>query len=394
MRIESLRLRNYKTFEHLELTELPSLGIFVGANGTGKSTLFDVFGFLRDALKNYVKQALDRRGGWNEVVTRGATGPIVIELQFRLEIASKERLVTYRLELAQERGRVVIAGEVLRYKRARYGAPFRFLNFKRGEGFAITNEEDFDRPDEELEREEQRLQSPDILAIKGLGQFERFKAASAFRSFVESWHVMDFHVDDARSVRDAGYAERLSSSGDNLPLVAQYLHGSHPKIFQRVLDKMVARVPGVSEVTAETTIDGRVVLRFKDGSFKDPFIARFVSDGTIKMFAYLLLLHDPSPHPLLCIEEPENQLYPTLLPELLEEFRAYADRGGQVFVTTHSPDLLNAAEPEEVYWLTKQDGLTSVQAARSNEVLTTHYRQGDPLGVLWKQGYFNAVHPG
>src|SRR5690606_18913386 len=93
---------------------------------------------------------------------------------------------------------------------------------------------------------------------------------------------------------------------------------------------------------------------------------RYVSDGTIKMFAYLVLLHDPSPHPLLCVEEPENQLYPQLMRELAEEFRSYANRGGQVFVSTHSPDFLNAIELEEVAWLVKQDGCTEIRWARDN----------------------------
>ena len=94
--------------------------------------------------------------------------------------------------------------------------------------------------------------------------------------------------------------------------------------------------------------DGRLVLRFQDGSFKDPFIARYVSDGTVKMFAYLVLLYDPHPHRLLAVEAPENQLYPHLLPELTEEFRNYAQRGSQVFVSAHSPDFLNGAELDEV----------------------------------------------
>ena len=90
---------------------------------------------------------------------------------------------------------------------------------------------------------------------------------------------------------------------------------------------------------SEETVDGRIVLRFKDRSFKSPFIAKYVSDGTIKMFAYLVLLHDHKPHPMLCVEEPENQLYPHLLTELLDEFRQYAQKGGQLFLTSHSPDL-------------------------------------------------------
>ena len=106
---------------------------------------------------------------------------------------------------------------------------------------------------------------------------------------------------------------------------------------------------------------GRLVLRFQDGSFKDPFIARYVSDGTVKMFAYLVLLYDPHPHRLLAVEEPENQLYPHLLPELTEEFRNYAQRGSQVFVSTHSPDFLNDAELDEVVFWAKRNGFAVAQ---------------------------------
>jgi len=393
MKIQTIRLKNFKTFKELRLTDLPALAVFVGANGTGKSTLFDIFGFLSDALTNNVRQALQRRGGFREVLSRGSSGLIEIELQFRIEIAGKSRLVTYHLEIGEDKRTIYIEREFLRYKRGRYGSPYHFLEFSQGSGYAITNEEDFDKPDEELEREEQKLQSPDILAIKGLGQFERFKAASAFRDFIEKWHVSDFHISEARGVKDVGYAEHLSAKGENLALVSRYIYESHPATFETILNKMKQRVPGISNVEAETTVDGRIVLKFQDGSFKDPFIARYVSDGTIKMFAYLILLHDPSPHPLLCIEEPENQLYPSLLEELLEEFRLYSNRGGQVFVTSHDPDLINAANIDEVFWLIKENGYTKIQRASSDEMITALVGAGDKLGYLWRQGYFVNSDP-
>jgi predicted ATPase len=393
MRIESIRIKNYKVFKDIELNDLPELAVFVGANGVGKTTLFDVFGFLSDALKNNIRQAIVKRGGFKEVISRGQQGLIEFELQFRLTIAGKNRLVTYRLEIGEEEGKPYIEREILRYKRGAYGSPYHFLDFSRGSGYAITNEEDFDKPDEELDREQQKLGSPDILAIKGLGQFERFKAASAFRTFIENWHVSDFHISVARPSREAGYAEHLSPTGDNLPLVAQYMFENHKDAFNLVLEKMKRRVPGIQDVKAEATIDGRIVLRFQDGSFKDPFIANYVSDGTIKMFAYLILLHDPNPHPLLCIEEPENQLYPSLLLELLEEFRAYAKSGGQVFVSSHSPDLLNGATPDEVYWLVKQDGYTRIERASHHQEIVTLYEEGEKLGYLWKENYFKGSNP-
>ena len=154
---------------------------------------------------------------------------------------------------------------------------------------------------------------------------------------------------------------------------------------------MSRRVPGVSGVEARPTEDGRLVLRFQDGSFKDPFIARYVSDGTIKMFAYLVLLYDPKPHPLLAVEEPENQLYPQLLTELAEEFRDYARSGGQVFVSTHSPDFLNGLKLDEIFWLLKKDGFTTVHRASGSDLLRRLVAEGDLPGALWKQGLFEGV---
>ena len=394
MQIESVAIKNYRLFRVTKLENIPRLCVLVGANGTGKSTLFDVFSFLKDALSMNVGKALAKRGGYREVASRGFSGEsIEIALQFRLEITGKERLVTYVLEIALGKdGKPLVEREVLRYKRGAYGAPFRFLDFSRGKGYAITNEEDFSKKDEDLKREEQELDAPDILAIKGLGQFERFKAASAFRLMIENWHISDFHVSEARPSQEEGFAEHLSTRGDNLPLVANYLFEHHRDRFDRVLAAMRRRVPGVSVVEAKPTEDGRLVLRFQDGSFKDPFIARHVSDGTIKMFAYLVLLNDPKPYPLLAVEEPENQLYPELLPELAEEFRDYAQRGGQVFISTHSPDFLNALALDEIYCLRKDQGFTTVSSAGESPTLRALVDAGDLPGYLWKQGMFEGLN--
>ena len=396
MKIETIRLRNFKAFREVNLTDLPHFLVVVGANGVGKTTLFDVFGFLHDCLKGNVRSALDKRGRFREVLSRGRNpevDSILIEIQYRMEITGKERLVTYSVEIGEVSGQPVVLREVLRYKRGRHGKPFHFLDFTRGEGYAIVNEEDFTRSEEELERETQKV-SPDALAIKGLGQFERFKAANAFRQLIEHWHVSDFHISAARGRKDAsGDSEHLSESGDNLPLVARTLHEQHRAEFQRILDTMARRVPGVSAVEPMLMDDGYLTLRFQDGSFKTPFLDRYVSDGTIKMFAYLVLLHDPDPHPLLCVEEPENQLYPSLMGALAEEFRAYAHRGGQVFVFTHSPDFLNAIELGEAYWMVKRDGCTEIHRAQDNPQVAAYMAEGDQLGYLWKEGFFDGADP-
>jgi predicted ATPase len=394
MKIESIRLKNFKTFKDVQIKDIPSFLVLVGANGSGKTTLFGVFGFLHDCLKGNVRQALDSRGRFKEVISREATEKcILIEIQYRMVIAEISRLVTYSLEISDEEGVPYVKREVLRYKRGRYGSPYHFLDFSNGEGYAITNEADFQKKDEELDREYQKV-SPDTLAIKGLGQFERFSAAYAFRELIESWHVSDFHISAARGRKEAvGESEHLTESGDNLARVAQYLFEQHPKVFQTILDTMIRRVPGISEVEPVLSEDGYLTLRFKDGSFITPFLDRYVSDGTIKMFAYLVLLHDPRPHPLLCVEEPENQLYPKLMTELAEEFRDYARRGGQVIVSTHSPDFLNATQVDEVFWLVKENGSTDLRRAKDDPQIVDYMAQGDQMGYLWKQGFFKGADP-
>ena len=395
MNIEGIRLRNYRSFRDASIEGMPSLCVFLGANGTGKSTLFGVFGFLQDAMLTSVRRAVQSRGGLSEIRSRGvaATQPVRIELRFKFDIAKRERLVTYFVEIGERSGRPVVEREVLRYKRGEYGAPFHFLDFRNGKGSAITNEEDFDKPDEELSREEQQVDE-DALAISGLGQFARFKAANALRKLIEDWQVSDLHITEARGVKSSvGYDEHLSASGDNLQLVARNIHENHPEIFREILEKMHRRIPGLAEVVPMLTEDSRLLLQFRDGAFEDPFIDRFVSDGTMKMFAYLVLLHDPEPHPLLCVEEPENQLHPRLLEELAEEFRAYSQRGGQVLVSTHSPDFVNALKTEEVFWLVKHRGYTSIARARDDRQVVSYMNDGDKLGYLWKQGFLTGADP-
>lgn len=390
MRIENIEIRNYRLFRKAKLGDLPRLTIIVGANGSGKSTLFDVFTFLKDALTHNVRAAVERRGGFQELVSRGSEGPIGITVQFR---ESGGRLATYILEICTRDGRVEVGREVLRYRRGRYGKPWHFVDFSGGEGYAITNESVYGQEGAEAEREEYKLEDASVLAIKGLGQFERFRVVSEFRSLIENWHISDFHISEARPSVEAGYAEHLSTRGDNVAQVAQYLYRNHRDRFDRVLEAMRTRVPGVGAVEAKPTEDGRLVLRFRDQAFRDPFIARFVSDGTIKMFAYLILLYDPAPHPLLAVEEPENQLYPDLLLELVEEFRDYARRGGQVFVSTHSPYFLNGAGLDEVFWLAKEDGFSTVRRASTDDLLRNLVTEGDKLGTLWRQGLFEGAGP-
>ncbi|GAB2634413.1 AAA family ATPase [Emticicia sediminis] len=397
MKIEKIKIKNYKVFEDTEISDLPSMCVFLGANGSGKSTLFDIFGFLSEALRNNVRSAINNRGGFKEVISRNKSGDIEFEIKFRNDAidGKKQPLITYELKIGLEQNMPIVKREVLSYRRGQMGKPFKFLNFSSGRGFAIINEEKFEeaKQDFQEERKEFLLESADILAIKGLGQFQSFKAISDFRKLLESWYISNFQIPDAKKSQDIGVSESLSSTGDNLALVTDYIYENYPKIFDDILIKMKKRVPGIADVKAAKTEDGRIILKFQDGSFKDPFISRYVSDGTLKMFAYLILMNNPHKHPLLCIEEPENYLHPELLQQLAEEFREYSIKGGQVFISTHSPDFVNALNLEELFWLTKKNGYTFINRAKDDETVKSLVKEGDQLGYLWNQKYFKGSGP-
>ena len=401
MKIEQLKVKNFKCLRKFEMRNIPHFCVVIGANGAGKSTLFSVFNFLQEALKSNVHNALITQGGakgFSEVMSRGVNPDesIEIEIKFRAKKSGEANnpLITYLLTIGQESGTAVVVREILQYRRGGRGRPWRFLDFANGKGVAVINES-LDTLDEtSLLREEQKLKDKNILAIKGLAQFEKFPAVVALGNLIERWHLSDIHISKARDEQQHGLAEHLSREGENLSLVIDYLFKRHKAALDTIIGAMRHRIPGVENVTTKVIETGQVLLEVKDRSFGKPFLVRYISDGTIKMLAYLVLLHDPDPHPLLCVEEPENQLYPTLLHELAEEFRSYANRGSQVFVSTHSPDLLNAVALNEVFWLVKKDGYTTVQPAQENEQVRHYMHEGDKMGSLWKQGLFEGVGPG
>lgn len=398
MKIESISIENYKVFKKATVKNLPKMLVLLGANGSGKSTFFDVMGFLSDALQNNATIAINRRGGFKELISRGCDAnrdTIKLEIKFRNKQLDNEHspLITYSIEIGFifGEGKAIIRRELLSYRRGKYGRPWRFLDFTNGMGNAITNEDDYGKEGVKEQRMEQKISASDILAIKGLGQFEQFKAIGAFRTLLEKWYVSNFKIEYGKSISDTGVANHLSVSGDNLAQVTKYMHDYHKEIFDVILEKLPQRIPGINKVEAIETQDGRILLRFQDETFQDPFVARYVSDGTIKMFAYMILLHDTAPHPLLCIEEPENFLHPDLLHQLCEEIREYSERGGQVFVSTHSPDFVNGLEADELFFLVKKEGFTTIKAAKDDKIVKEMHKKND-LGWMWRNHYIEGAN--
>ena len=389
-RIEYLRVQNYRALRDIELKTLTPLTVFLGPNGSGKSTVFDAFAFLSEGFQTGLRKAWDKRGRFKELRTRGADGPITFEVKYREKKNSP--LITYHLEIGEDAKGPFVGRESLSWKRGSHGRPFNFLDFGRdvpGTGEVVTGE----MPDEQDTRAVERLDSRELLAVNTLGQLAKHPRVAALRRFITGWYLSYLTADNTRGVPEAGPQERLSTTGDNLPNVVQYLKEQHEERLNMILKKLTERVPRLEKVDAEVMPDGRLLLQVKDAPFEKPVMAKFASDGTLKMLAYLTLLHDPEPPQLIGIEEPENQLHPRLLPELAEECRSAA-AASQLMVTTHSPYFVNSLRAEEVWVLYRtEEGFTQARRASDMRGIKEFMEHGALLGQLWMEGHFEVGDP-
>lgn len=411
--IEGFRVQNYRALRDVTLgklsrtqkgqesgEKLTRLTVVIGKNGTGKSSLFDAFGFVAECLTTNVENACDggQRGGFERLQSRGENGPICFEIYYREK--SNERPITYELAIGQDNtGRPFVESEVLRQRRKgqTHGRPFPFLRLSHGKGSVWAGDEAVEAETGEEDTTKEAVELTDLrqLGIATLGTLKEHPRIKRFRDFLRGWYLSYFAPDAARSLPIAGPQRHLNSHGDNLGNVVQFMEREHSDRFARVLNRIAAKIPGVSQIDTHVTEDKRVLLRFNDGSFEDPFFAQQMSDGTLKMFAYLLLLEDPEPPPFICIEEPENGLYHKLLDTLAREFRTHATKGGarapQILVTTHQPYLVDALRPEEVWILEKgPDGFSNVRRASAEALVRSLVEEGLPLGGLWYSDYLDA----
>lgn len=425
-KIEGFRVKNYRVLRDITLGKLwntqnarslTPMTAVIGKNGVGKSTIFDTFGFLADCLKLGLESACDSRGrgGFERIRSQGQEGSIEFEIYYKED--GNARPITYELAIdIDSSGRPYVKRERLRQRRKGQdrGQPFSFLILNEGRGIAWKGEEGGNKVEEDREELDLLIRKIQIgeaeeasketelvelddkrkLGIATLGSLKQHPRISAFRRFIEGWYLSYFTPDAARSLPLAGPQKHLNIHGDNLGNVVQFMEREHPKKFKSILEKISGKIPGLNRISTEKSPDGRLLLRFNDRGFQDPFYAQQMSDGTLKVFAYLLLLEDPSPPPFFCIEEPENGLYHKLLETLAQEFRTHATGhkgGSQVFITTHQPYFVDALEPEEVWVLEKgEDGFSTIKRASEDPLIENLVSEGLPLGGLWYSDYLDA----
>jgi len=377
--------------------ELSNINAIIGQSGTGKSTLADAFGFLADCLDKGVEVACDLngRGGFEKVISQGVKGSIEFELYYRE--TSNSSPITYELSIGLDKTRrPTVQKERLRQRRAKekHGKPLSFLYLEMGKGFAFKgnntglNEEE---KTDEGEKVNVELADPRQLGIVTLGELKEHPRIVQFKNFLKNWYLCYFSPSSAREIPNAGPQKHLNRLGNNLNNVAQFMHREDPQEFKKVLRSIQSKLPGISRIEPVKLQNGQLVLEFLEEGFQQPFYSQKMSDGTLKLFAYYLLLHEKEPRPLVFIEEPENGLYHKYLTDLAMEMKRSV-RGGyskQLFITTHSPFFVNALSSEEVWVLEKQeDGFSTIKRASEYDHVIALNEEEVNLGDLWYSDYF------
>jgi predicted ATPase len=386
--ILGFRVQNYRSLKDVtfgklwndkvwgKIAQLTPLTAVIGKNGVGKSTLFDAFGFLSDCLRLGVEEACDAhgRGGFERIRSQGQDGPISFEIYYKED--RNARPITYEVSFdVDSHRRPYVASERLRQRRSgqKTGWPFSFLYLTDGKGVAWVGEsagiqieensiftmEDLLKESGEESGDTEPVEMDDVqrLGIATLGTLRQHPRISAFRRFIEGWHLSYFTPDAARGLPMAGPQRHLNVHGDNLGNVVQYMEREHPKRFKDILNRIAEKIPGISNIDTKKTDDGRLLLRFNDASFADPFFAHQMSDGTLKVFAYLL-----------------NKV-----------------KGSQIFLTTHQPYLVDSLSPEEVWVMERgDDGFSHIRRASDNELVKNLVQEGLPLGSLWYSDYLDV----
>lgn len=390
LRLTALKIKNFKCLRDVELTDIPPFCAFIGANGSGKSTLFEALIFFRTAFKDGVDRAFRGMGGYEAVISRGQEGEdIKFEFEFVEEPEEDERegrefQFIYSLSLGPPRdGEQFIAVDNIELNEISYGGERRLIY--------VGSLREYTKPrklrdvlDPEPSDTVQVRNYSDIPVI--IQRDIKKEIIDAIDGYVEGWQKLELTPDALRM-------DVSKTLGREVLTEARGIAARDPQAWESIQETMRSCIPGLSQVELALSPGGNPFLRFHDGSLKEPMLGDTASDGTMRLFAYLVLLHAPKPYSLLCVEEPENYLYPGIQKRLAEEFRAYAHSRGQVFASTHSPDFLDALAVEEVCWLVKEKGFTKIIRAKDDPQVVAYMEEGDKMGLLWQHGLFRGADP-
>ncbi len=347
----SIKIRGYRPFDDI-LIRLKPLQILVGANGSGKSSLFEFLRFIRDACYQEIPPEIVEGTIGQQIFHK--PGPD--KLWWSTEIDLREKVpLYYQGELMGPIGSTkVIFERVITKKPLHDGFDkgYTFMNFKDGKGMVR------DPKDKQFKRKEWDLKKPNQL---GLGAITDSSLVTLFnlREYIRGWRFYNsFHINNEKIRKSVPTSQQpvLHEDAGNLSAVLFNLMTEHAESFEELKSVIKAAIPGFKDLNVKARGGpGEVIAFWQEKAIDTDLSLADLSDGTLRFIAWATLCMMPSPPTLICIDEPDQGVHPRTLPILSGLFEKASQRT-QVILATHSSYFLSQFDLKNIAVMKKEAG--------------------------------------
>jgi len=385
--ITHLKIQHYKSIAEADL-DLSNLTLFVGPNGSGKSNLIDALRLVRDAAVFGLDRAISDRHGIDSIRQWSPSRPYHVSLDVRVRNHLGRGSLSFTL--SSYRGSHQIKREEGSWKwdpKRRPSSSFSYIRDPEGKVNLKSYSTLIKRRKEE---ESFQAEQPEDLFLR---QFEA-RGLRPLVSALASFEAYSIFPNILRSPQKASHGDHLTHDGENLTSIFKALTQSKRQGHQRARGEILTALRRVLPALDTIRIQSRgglmvPVFRVKeaDGRVHD-FNVSQISDGTLRVLGLLTALYQPSRPDVIAMEGPEQTVHTGILPVLAEAIKECSTEN-QVLVTTHSPELMDHFDPENVMAVELVDGVTQIGP------ISAHQREAvkDRLFSLGELMTVEGLHP-
>lgn len=367
-----LIIKGYKSISELSLTESPPFITFAGANGAGKSNITDALAFFGAVVKMGATQAIRDFGGFKQIHCYKLRKENRTTASLHLDIKLAGKHFIYDLTIKSMDKNPVITERLVVDEDV-------YITRKQSDVLTIRLSDDDELPSTYIPN-----YTPDMTALMLLGNSELY----AFLTNITVFRIDPLRAKEPDNAKtDASF---LDPHGKNIASVLAELE-SNSDFKDEIVDWMELIVPGMENVSTEKQkLDGSTVLTFKEQGTRARFPAHLISDGTIYTLCIMTaILSRAQQTGMTIIEEPERGIHPKAIGELVQLMRENATMDHPIIITTHSESVIRNLEPEELWFVSKQDGKTQLKHASDAGI----DKRTIPLDTAWLTNLFDGGLP-
>lgn len=365
MRLSKLTLKNFKNIRAENGLQLNDLNILIGPNGSGKSNLTGVLKFMRDCLTASPDQGRGVTDFEEAMIELGDAKILDVTVEspaavgFEFEFASDRSMIDFKLDLMLKGSDTspAVRSEIL-CSQPNYPSSSPFYYYKThdvqiGTGVVSVYTDDaqtgshFEKLHDVPANRLTLNSIPELLEISNFAPENTpvYKIRRQMLETVSGWRFYNANDMNLRNIRNSepkiGPGDLfLSASGENLALVMDNLIQKDFEFEEKINNAMKKLFPLTRKIRTARSGRLRLTVEWYMKRSNERFYLNDMSDGSVRMLCWAILLHSPELPPLLVIDEPEAGLHPAWMGTLAEWISIASERT-QIIIATHSPDLLD-----------------------------------------------------